>query len=441
MNINELRRERANINQQVQALAAIEAAGTALSVEQHEEFATLSTNFTELTAQIERAEAAERMAAAAAVSIDPPAAAIAAPLMPSVPAQPKMPEVKGAKMARMVRALAAARGDTQLASKLAIERGFGEEVAMSLNTLTPGAGGVLVPTNLSSEVIELLRPKSVVRKLGARTLPLSNGNITIPRLKGGAVVGYIGADTDIPATEQQFDDLQLRAKKLAALVPIANDLIKYAGVNPNVDQLVVSDLTSAIGAREDKAFIRDDGTANTPKGLLHWAVPANKIKASDGSTLQKVETDLNKVILALENSDANMVSPGWIMAPRVFRFLSSMRDGNGNKVYPELDSGMLKGYPVGRTTQVPVNLPIDPSKKEIGTQSELYFADFGDLFIGEEETLEIDYSKEATYKDSDGNVVSAFQRDQTLVRVIAKNDFGPRHVESIAILTEVKWGA
>ena len=435
MNINELRRERARINQQVQALAKLEGDGIALSVEQQTEFADLSSRFDALSTQIERAESAERMAAAAATSVDPAPATVANGAVAGVPAQPRVPEVKGAKMARMVRALAAARGDAQLASKLAIERGFGEEVAMSLNTLTSSAGGVLIPENLSSEVIELLRPKSVVRKLGARTLPISNGNITIPRLKGGAVVGYIGADTDMPVTEQQFDDLQLTAKKMAALVPIANDLLKYAGVNPNVDQIVVSDLTAAIGAREDKAFIRDDGTANTPKGLRFWALASNLIPASDGGTLQKVETDLNKAILALENADANLTTPGWIMAPRVFRFLEGMRDGNGNKVYPELAQAMLKGYPVGKTTQIPINL------NKGGNQSEIYFTDFGDMFIGEEETLEIDYSKEATYKDNDGNVVSAFQRDQTLIRVIAKNDFGPRHVESIAILTGVTWGA
>ena len=292
MNINELRRERAAINQRVQALAQIELGGTALSVEQQAEFDQLSSKFTELTAQIERAEAAERMAAAAAVPVDPTPAVVTAARASSVPAQPKVPEVKGAKVARMVRALAAARGDAQLASKIAIERGFGEEVAMSLNTLSSSAGGVLVPENLSSEVIELLRPKSVVRKLGARTLPFDNGNVTIPRLKGGAIVGYIGADSDMPATEQTFDDLKLSAKKMAALVPIANDLIKYAGVNPNVDQIVVGDLTAAIGAREDKAFIRDDGSANTPKGLRFWALASNVLKASDGSTLQKIETDL-----------------------------------------------------------------------------------------------------------------------------------------------------
>jgi len=435
VNINELRRERAAINQRVQALAQIEAGGTALSAEQQTEFDQLSTKFNDLSSQIERAEAAERMAAAAAVPVDPTPAAVAAPAASAVPAQPKAPEVKGAKMARMVRALAAARGDAQLASKLAIERGFGEEVAMSLNTLTSSAGGILVPENLSSEVIELLRPKSVVRKLGARTLPLSNGNITIPRLKGGAIVGYIGADSDFPTTQQQFDDLKLTAKKMAALVPIANDLIKYAGVNPNVDQIVVGDLTAAIGAREDKAFIRDDGTANTPKGLRFWALPGNVLTASDASTLQKIETDLGKAILALENADANLTQPGWIMAPRTFRFLEGLRDGNGNKVYPELANGMLKGYPVGKTTQVPINLG------ETGKESEIYFTDFGDVFIGEEETLEIDYSKEATYKDGDGNVISAFQRDQTLIRVIAKNDFGPRHVESISVLSGVTWGA
>ena len=435
MNINELRRERAAINQRVQALAQIELGGTALSVEQQAEFDQLSSKFNELTAQIERAEAAERMAAAAAVPVDPTPAAVTAPGAASVPAQPKVPEVKGAKMARMVRALAAARGDAQLASKLAIERGFGEEVAMSLNTLSSSAGGVLVPENLSSEVIELLRPKSVVRRLGARSLPFENGNVTMPRLKGGAIVGYIGADSDMPATEQKFDDLKLSAKKMAALVPIANDLIKYAGVNPNVDQIVVGDLTAAIGAREDKAFIRDDGTANTPKGLRFWALASNVITASDGSTLQKMETDLGKAILALENADANLSQPGWIMAPRTFRFLEGMRDGNGNKVYPELANGMLKGYPVGKTTQVPINLG------DAGKESEIYFTDFGDVFIGEAETLEIDYSKEATYKDAGGEVVSAFQRDQTLIRVIAKNDFGPRHVESIAVLSGVTWGA
>ncbi|KDD10024.1 phage major capsid protein [Bordetella bronchiseptica] len=441
MKIHELRSERARINDQVQALATVEAESGQLTAEQQQEFATLSAKFSDLTAQIDRAESAERMAAAAAVPVQTPAQVVQAGST-GAPAQPRTPEVPGAKMARMVRALAAARGDNQKAAQLALDRGYGEDVAASLNILDPTAGGVLVPANLSSEVIELLRPKTVVRKLGTRTLPLENGNLTLPRLKGGATVGYIGSDSDAPVTGQQFDDLKLTSKKMAALVPISNDLLSYAGVNPNVDRVVVEDLTNAVSAREDKAFIRDNGTANMPKGLRFWAIPANVLVAPDLSAaadaialLRLVDQALGKMILLLEMADANMVTPGWIMSPRTFRFLEGLRDGNGNKVYPELAAGNLKGYPVGRTTQVPSNLGAG------GDESEIYFADFNDCFIGEDETLVIDYSKEATYKDGNGDVISAFQRDQTLIRVIAKHDFGPRHVESVAVMDKVTWGA
>ena len=429
-NINELRASRAQVNDRVQALVSTEASA-ALTTEQQAEFATLSASFAGLTAQIERAESAERMNASAAVPVasQMPAASHAVNF-----AQPRTPDAPGAGMAKMVVALAAAHGNHQLAAQIAMTRGYGEHIAASLNTLTSSAGGILVPANLSSEVIELLRPKSVVRKLGTRSIPLNNGNMTIPRLKGGAVVGYIGSDSDMPATEPQFDDLKLSGKKLAALVPISNDLLANSASNPNVDAIVVGDLTSAIALREDKAFIRDDGTASNPKGLRSWAVAGN-VFASTSPTV--VGTDLEKLLLLLEAANANMTSVGFLMAPRTKRYLSSLRDGNGNKIYPEIDLGLLMGYALATTTQIPTNLTVGAT----ANGSEIYLADFGDCFIGEDAGLVIDYSKEATYKDGGGNVISAFQRDQTLIRVIAKHDFDPRHVESIAVMTSVQWGS
>lgn len=434
--IHELRSERATINERVQALASAEAATGALTAEQQAEFGQLTAQFEALTQQIDRLEAAERMAAAAAVPVSQ--AAAPAKLPATVPAQPKAAVTPGTGMAQMVVALAAAQGNRQAAAQYAIDRGYGEHIAASLNTLTAGAGGVLVPTNLSREVIELLRPKSVVRRLGARGLPLNNGNLTIPRLRGGAVVGYIGGDSDIPATEGSFDDLKLSSKKLAALVPISNDLLANSSASPNVDAIVVGDLTSALATREDKAFIRDDGASNNPKGLRYWADAGNVLTPTAAApTIAQVSTDLNKMVLKLEAANANMTNVGWVMAPRSMRYLASLRDGNGNKAYPELDNGMLMGYPVGITTQIPTNLVVGAQSNG----SEIYLADFGDCFIGEDESLMIDYSKEATYKDGSSNVISAFQRDQTLIRVIAKHDFGPRHVESIVVLNNVQWGS
>ncbi|WP_275899798.1 phage major capsid protein [Pseudomonas hygromyciniae] len=218
-------------------------------------------------------------------------------------------------------------------------------------------------------------------------------------------------------------------------MPISNDLLSYSGVNPNVDRMVVNDLTSSVATAEDLSFIRGAGTGNLPKGLRFWAPAFNVFAAPAEMTLAAVELALSALILRLENANSNMIAPGFIMAPRTKRWLAALRDGNGAKAYPELDLNMLKSFPVGTTTQVPINLGTD------GDESEIHFADFGDCFIGEDDAMVIDFSKEATYKDSSGNMVSAFQRDQTLVRVIAKHDFGPRHVESVAVMTGVKWGA
>lgn len=434
--ILEMKARRAELAAEVNKLAQLEAAGTALSVEQLASIDAMQKEFDELGAKISRAEAAERMAAAAATQVEtlnaqgaPPAAAGSV-----LHAQPAAPKAKGGGLARMATALAAAEGDRTRAVAIANARGYGADVAAALNINDVSGGGVLVPQAFSTELIEMLRPVSVVRSLGARSMPLINGSMTMPRIKNGAVVGYVGSDTDIPSSGMQFEDLKLTAKNLVGLVPISNDLIAFAGVSEAVDSVVVNDLTTAVALREDKAFLRDNGTNNTPKGLLNWAIPAAKLVASDGSSLQKVENDLGKALLFLRNANSNFVAAGWVMSPRTYTFLESLRDGNGNKVYPELERKQLKGYPVRITTQIPDNLGAG------GDESEIYLADFGDCFIAETGQISIAFSKEAAYKDASGEMVSAFSRNQTLVRIIAQHDFGPRHQENIAILTAVKWG-
>ncbi|HCA25251.1 MAG TPA: phage major capsid protein [Pseudomonas sp.] len=430
-----LRSERAELNTQLQALAKLEAEGTALSAEQLSQFADLEAQINALTEKLGRAEAAERSAAASAVPVDESAQGVTGPPESRVegPYAPK--PAPGAKMAQMVRLLAAAQGNQLQAAQMAKEGGFPADVHMALSTVTAGAGGVLVPENMSSEVIESLRPRSVVRGLGAVSLPLNNGNMTIPRINGNTSVSYLGTETDISLTDMTFDDLKLSAKKAAAIVPISNDLLAFSGANPRVDQMVANDLTISMGLSEDLHFLRADGTGNLPKGLRHWALPGNVVTAPAGVTLSDLDLFLGGLMLRLEAANANMESCGWVMAPRTIRWLGSLRDGNGNKAYPEIEMGMLKGYPFRLTTQIPTNLGAGSN------ESEIYFADFADCYIGEEQGLIISFSQEASYKDGAGEWVSAFQRDQTLVRVIAKHDFGPRHVESVAVGVGITWGA
>ncbi|HDU5942249.1 TPA: phage major capsid protein, partial [Klebsiella variicola] len=97
----------------------------------------------------------------------------------------------GAGMTRLVMSVAAGAGNLQDAAKFASEELNDQSVSMAISTAA-GSGGALIPENMQNEVIELLSDRTIVRKLGARSVPLPNGNLTLPRSAGGATASYTG---------------------------------------------------------------------------------------------------------------------------------------------------------------------------------------------------------------------------------------------------------
>ena len=423
--IEELRRDQAIIATKVKVLADKEAKGESLSAEELEQFQSLQTDFENLAGQITRAQAVESMNIASATPVD-------APIGSPVIQVKKTPEqYPGSQVARFAMSIAAGDGDLNLAQKFAANEIGDKEVAMAVSTAAD-SGGSLIPETMASDVIELLRPKTIVRALGARIVPLVNGNLTMPRLTGGATSGYKGENEAQNAEGSATDDVKLSAKTQMTIVPISNELIGYAGFN--TEQIFLNDMIMAIANRQDKAFLRDDGTGNTPTGFNKTATEGGRTVTWKGTAdLVTIDAYLDVLILGLMNSDSNMTSPGWGMSPRSFMKLQGLRDGNGNKVYPEMAQGMLKGYPVRHTTNIPVNLGAGSNETEI------YFADFADVVIGETGEMSIDFSREATYNDSTGTLVSAYSRNQSVLRVVTGNDIGFRHLEGLQLGTGITW--
>lgn len=339
---------------------------------------------------------------------------------------------KGLRAARMIRALAAAKGDAEKAAAYAKKTFGDEELSKALSASDAAGGGVLVPTEYSTDLIELLRPMAVVRRMGAVIMPMATGVVSIPKITGGGSAQYVGENMPIPTTQQTFGNVVLTWKKLATIVPISNDLIRYS--SPAADAIVRDDLVSAMAQREDLAFIRDDGTNNKPKGIFYWIPTDNKIAATAPVTVQSVVNDLGKLELALKNANVRFIRPGFIMSPRTEAYLKNLMNDTGNYIFKqEMMAGRLNGYPYAVTTQIPQNLGVN------GNETEVYLVDFADAIIGEAQQLIIDASQDAAYVDG-GNVVAAFANDQTVIRVIAEHDFAMRHEESAAVLTGVTWG-
>jgi len=339
---------------------------------------------------------------------------------------------KGLIIGRFIRALAAGKGDPDRAANYAKKNWqdeTGKEVCKALAAGDATAGGFLVPEVFSREIIELLRPMSVVRRMNPVSVDLSGGTLRIPKLAGGATATYIGENRNVVETQQQTGQVVLSAKKLAALVPVSNDLLRVPGTG--ADSIIRNDTVAAMAEREDLAFIRDDGTLNTPKGLRFHAPLANILTANPTVNLNNVTSDIGRMILQLKQGNVRMIRPGWLWAPRTEIFLMLLRDGNGNLAFrDEMARGTFFGWPFASTTQIPVNLN--------GDESEIYLTDFADALLGEMMGLIIDASTEAAYVDASG-VVAAFSLDQTVIRAIAQHDFAMRHDESVTVLDNVTW--
>lgn len=457
--LHDLKRRRAELVAEMQKIVKQEddlPEGESLPDETASRFEELRSALSELDARITRVEAA--MAAEAALATEEPGgaepdgeAAMRGSLnrggfraRAGASARPVPKKGPGLQAARFVVGLLYARYTKVSMEKAAefISNRFGDDVvARALNYTVTGEGGALIPQDFLADLIELLRARTAVRGSDPMTVGMPMGNLTIPRLAGGATASYQNELDDIAVSQERFDDVNFVAKKLTALVPVSNDLIRRSPIG--VEEVVRDDLVQAIARREDLAFLRGDGSDKGPVGFRHLALAANVINVpampatpAPGDQLTAILGAASAGILALQNGMSRMIKPTWIMAPTTARFIATARDQVGGFYYKdEMARGMWEGFPFHTTQQIPTNLVVGASS--IG--SEIYLADFADVVIADTYNVMVDASDVAAYNDGT-EIVSAFQRDQSLFRVIAEHDFNMRHLQSLAVLLLADWG-
>ena len=351
--------------------------------------------------------------------------------------KPKAKLDKVDNFTKYVMAIAAGRGDIDKALKWAKNNEF-EEIEKALTVSAEnGTGHFLVPDEWASEIIELLRPQVAVRRLGAQAIPLVGGTLHIPAMVNGGEAHYIGESQDIPTSQPAFAEKTLVAKKLAALTVISNDLLRKASYN--VLNIVRNDLVNAIAIREDKAFLYDTGTGTVPtiKGLRHAVLPAN-VLSSAGS----IGADIAQAEEKLKSAHIRFVRPGIIMSPRTENYLKYYyEDMTGTYPYlEEMRNGTIFGYPYAVSFDIPTNLDMTSGEPDMGgTGTEMFFVDFNEVIIGDSDQMYIDVSTEAAYPDGQNGVVSAFSKDQTLIRVITENDMILRHDDAAVVISPLNW--
>ncbi len=322
-------------------------------------------------------------------------------------------------------------GDEWLANDIAEAR----EKALASGTLS--AGGAIVPDQYVAELIELLRSRAVIRGMGPRILPMRNGTMTLPKQTGAATAGYVGENSNATASQQTFGQLQLSAKKLVALTPVSNDLLRES--DPAADMIVRDDLVQVMGLREDLAFLRDDGTVNKPKGIRNQVATANvnaRTQAASASTSTEINADLHKAMRLVKAANVPIEGAGWVFTSRTWSHLFSLRESGLWMYKDEMASGRLLGFPFAESNQIPENLNV--SGAGTNDESEVYFVAFPQFVIGDAMSLELSVFDGGSYYDG-STVISGISQDQTVIRTISKHDCMLRHDQAASVITAVDW--
>jgi HK97 family phage major capsid protein len=303
----------------------------------------------------------------------------------------------------------------------------------ALGTNVLADGGALVPVEFSTEVIELLRNQTAVRKLGARVIQMT-GSMDFPEQTAAGTAAYVGENTDVAPSQLTTGSARLIEKKLMALTPLSNDLIRNASVG--AEQMVRDDLVQVMALKEDLQAMFGVGSQYSPRGIESQIATANLYAATavdpKAPTLAEVKKEISKAKKFMTINNVPKISMGWIMGPRTLEYLESITDGNGNSIYAAgLDAGMLAGAPFICTNQVPENLNTDESR--------LFYGDFAQFIIAESMGLEVEFFPNAAW-DNSGTIVSGVSRDQSVVRTISKHDFLCRY-RTAFVEIKVRWGA
>ena len=313
-----------------------------------------------------------------------------------------------------------------------LAREFSKSQERALNAGSNAAGGIFVPDEISNEIIDILRPQTTFLQGGPKRVTFDRGNFHVPAAASGATAYWRGEGRPITPSQPTFRDINMSAKFLGALVPITDQLLRWSRID--IQDWVQRDMAEAMGTELDRASYFGAGTVNEPQGLLN-VTGIGSVNQS-GVTVAAIELDASKLELNMMNTNLPMNRAAWVMNPRSFIFLQNLRDGNGNRYFPELALAqpMWRTKPVFVTTAFPATLGGGTNESLVA------LINFGDIYYGESRSLVFKVSDEATYVKN-GQTVSAFQNELTLIRATTEVDVGMRYLQAAQVLRQVTWGA
>ena len=262
---------------------------------------------------------------------------------------------------------------------------------------TGDLGGYLVPEVFSNEVLRVQLEETVVRRNGARVLPLNSPILKVPALSmssnasgslfGGVTAYWGGEGLEKTESNPKFKQITLEAKKLIGYVESSDELVDDAIVS--MGALLSDVFAQSIAFEEDAAFLTGNGV-NKPLGILNAPATVTVGRVGTGS----VQTsDLVNMLARFYRRGGN---PVWIINQSVLPDIYKLKDENSNYILLPGATGGISGALPGTIYGVPVVVTEKvPAKGSVG---DVTLADMRYYIIGDRQRLTIMESEHVKFK-------------------------------------------
>ena len=304
----------------------------------------------------------------------------------------------------------------------------------ALSATSPSSGGFLIPEVYSDQIIELLYPKTVIVDLGAQTVPLTNGNLTMPKMTAGSRAKWGGEQRKINTTQPKFGNIKLSAKRLEAIVPQSRELLM--NTNFSADAMFANDLMRKMQLGLDYGGLYGTGGEFQPLGIAFnkgvQSIDATKLSNPDladpsGKLTADFPVYIRSIVMAKNVDDTKA---GWAMNSMLEGYFMNLKTTTGVYIYrEEMQSGKLLGFPYRVSNQMPTSS---------SGYTDLFFGNWADLLIGDQMGLETYTTLEGSWTDDDGIQHNAFEENLAATRALMYDDIGVRHEESFIYCKNIK---
>lgn len=355
--------------------------GRSLDAAESEEFDTLSDEITATETHIKRLETMEKSAIANAKPVtDISGMRERSPIT----VKATNPVAKGTAFTRYVIAQCRAKGNLMQAAEIAkqwtdtpeVEQVLKAAVAAGTTTDATWAAPLVPYQQMSNELIELLRPETIVGKMSQlRQVPF---NVRIPGQTQGSTVNWVGETKPKPVSALAFEDITLRFNKIAGIVVISDELARLS--TPSAEAIIRGDLVAQIAQFTDDSFINPAYAAVTDVRPASVTNTATAIPAS-GTTADDLRSDVRALYATFIAANMSTAGAVWIMTSTMAMAIGMMMNPLGQPEFPGI--GATGGTLLGLNVIVSETVPSDSSGSIIvlAKQSEILLADEGGVTV------------------------------------------------------------